>query len=231
MEERQLSTKISIEDIIKYPFEICNDFQYSLDDIIQEFQIDEYNFDYQKMDTSLFLVKNIYNNPHDSDEQSYRKLLFFKNKPCCIFGYTGDRGTSYVDFFNKEIAKELYEYFLTLSINQPYDKVSILPQTVDLSDRYSILVQDSIDKDIYCHISNPKWSYVFGTNMKNLCYMDETTQLIVPVEFVEWVGGKKQSYEETPEEQKIVYRRNGVKFTAGYESFLIKCKGNEETTI
>lgn len=231
MEERLLTADITIEDILNYPFKTEKVDVWELGKIMEEFQMDTYHIDEERFDPSLFILKKIYNNPHDSDEQSYRKLLYFNGEPNCIYGYTGDRGDTFLEFFSKEVAKELYEYLMTLNNAAPYDRVSILDKNVKLGDRYTLLIQDMVDKDIYCHILSPKWSYVFGTNMKNLCFMDEDTQLIVPVEFVEWVGGKKQSWEEKPEEQKIVYKRNGVKFSAGYEKFLIKCETDETTTI
>jgi hypothetical protein len=189
--------KIKVSELLKYSFdEIPFDGCWQLENILSELQIDSYNI---IVDNSLFKIKKIYDNPHGSDESSYRCLLFFKDKFCCLYGYTGDRGTSTVEFASDEMAKELRDYFLDLE--QP--KYSIIDDEIVLSDNYTTFFEHQ--GDFFYHIQTPRWSGAFDKRNTNMFYLADTEgNDLKPCVFVRYKTEIKNSWDEKTPDDKII---------------------------
>ena len=190
-----MATKIKVSDLIKHPFkEIICDGYWDIQHILSELNINEYNL--KGFDPNLFKIREIYDNPHQSDECSYRRLIFFRDKFCCLYGYTGDRGTSTVEFANKEIAEELRMYLATLE----QISYSILDEEVILSDHYTTFVQDDDNGEFYYNIQNPEWGGNFSNKAENVYYVGDNNKLthcmFIRTKF------KRRGYEQIPPEDK-----------------------------
>ncbi len=216
----KISTKIKLSELINYPFEEINfDGAYEFEYILSKLNIISYEVDNEKLDKTLFKIKNIYDNPHYSDENSYRYLLYFKDRFCCLYGYTGDRGTSTVEFASNEIAIELRNYFLSL-IETEY---SIIDEEFVLSDNYTNFFE--LGGKYYYHINNPRCSYCFHEEDDNLFYNKEDN--LEPCKFLRYKT-KKQYWEARGLEDKIIIVRlnDGTEVEAQYNEllFLVKTK-------
>ena len=163
--------RIKLEKLLSHTFkEITCDTEYDIQHVTAEFRLRSDYF--EGFDATLFKIKEIYNNPHDSDESSYRRLLYFKNKFCCVFGYTGDRGYTFVEFANREIANELRQYMESL-LPEEYNINIIKDDEVELSDQYTTFVQDDEDGNLYYIIKNPAWGGNFDANDTNMYYAED----------------------------------------------------------
>lgn len=216
---------VKLADLLKYPFkEVPFDGYWDIDHILTELRIDTYNLQ-GEINKSLFNIKKIYDNPHDSDESSYRYLLYFRGKFCCLYGYTGDRGTSTVEFASKEMAKELRNYFLNLEDIT----CSIIDEEFDLSDHYTTFFPH--EGDFFFHIQSPRWSGNFNEHAKNMFYIADTEgNDLKPCTFVKYKTGRMQSWEEkTPDDKIIIVKlSDGTEIEAGYHQliFLVETEPN-----
>lgn len=218
--------QIKLSTLLSYPFiEIPFTGHWDIDHILTELNIDTYNID-GEIDLTLFKIKKIYDNPHDSDESSYRYLLYFNDKFCCLYGYTGDRGTSTVEFASNEMAIELRNYFFSLT--KP--TFSIIDDEFDLSDHYTTFFEHQ--GDFYYHIQSPRWSGKFHERTKNMFYVaDADGYDLKPCTFVRYKTGRMQSWEEkTPDDKIIIVKlEDGTEIEAKYNELIFLVETSEPT--
>ena len=168
----------------------------------------------------MFEIKKIYNNPGGSDEQSYRNLLFFKDKFCCIYGYTGDKGYSNLRFASEEQHKILKEYFVSLIEGRYNNEVLYLDENIEinsLSDQYTKVIK--IDNALYYNVENPQWSGVWGNN-NNMYYMNDDNELIK----CKFVRFKTNCYRNIfdDESKKMIIEIDGIEVESDYNRIIVK---------
>jgi hypothetical protein len=129
---------------------LCAEFE----KLINDLNIDYLDLDSEKFNSKLFTYKVIYDNPHNSDEQSYRYILFFEGDACCIYGYTGDRGDFYSKYFSKKRYLKLYNYFTSLLDFT----IDIIENEEELSDSYTNSF--ILNEILYSNLTNLDWSFV-----------------------------------------------------------------------
>jgi len=182
---------------------------WDLETIIEELRLDYYNLDSDKFEKDLFEIREIYNNPHQSDENSYRSMLFFGGEFNCVFGYTGDRGSNFLEFKDLESFNKLYNYLLSLSREDRSDLISS-KNYIDLSDDYTnVLV---LDGDLYYNLKSPKWGY-YDKN-KPLYELLSDTEL-VEVKFKRYKTDKS-SWQEKDDDKFIIVEKSGEEVEIPY---------------
>ena len=208
----KISVNLAALKLMNLP--IVNHDLYTFDKLIEDFQLSYFDIDESQFNKTKFIVYEIYDNPHDSDESSYRYLVQFEGKPNCIMGYTGDRGTFYCKFFSKNEGIKLHAYFssiMTLSLN-----FEVLEEDEDLSDSYT--VPGIIDGHLYYHIRSPKNA---GINTKKPLYRLEDDESITPLEFVRFKT-KKQSWEEKEGDRFIIAKIDNKEVEVPYYRLITK---------
>ncbi len=214
-----MKNTISIKQLLRYPLkEVPLDGLWEIEHIIESFNLSLYSLSEEKLDKSLFKIRNIYDNPHKSDERSYRSLLFFRGEFCCLFGYTGDRGRSTIEFSSQEKAVELFSY---LSLLQEIEFPVISEDEYDISDDYTTFCEE--DGVFYYIIDNAKWSCSFGKNMNsdNMLYVDDSGNMH-KAKFIKFKTDK-MSWEENPEDKFILIElENNKQIEAPYYRVIFK---------
>ena len=198
-----MNTNIKLKDLLNYPFkETTLDGLWELEHVINELGFEVYSLNTENLDRSLFKIRIIYDNPHQSDESSYRYLLFFKNEFCCLYGYTGDRGRPCVRWASKEKANEFCLYLH--SLEDRYEKLVVITaeEVIDISDDYTTFSEK--DGIFYYSIDNPQWSFRFRGKVVDLTvyYMDENETLHQAL-FVK-LKTNKESYHENLEDKFMI---------------------------
>ncbi len=203
---------VELADILNYdlkaiPFEGW----YSIEHVMEALDVSYYDINTEKIDKSLFLIKEIYDNPHESDEQSYRNLLFFRNKFCCIFGKSGDRGGIIVEFASNEIANELRFYLLSLE-EKTYSIIN--ENEIDLSDDYTFFFEK--DGVFYYMIKKPKCSYCFGKDTDLHYIRDKSGNDLVKCKFISFKNDKRNWEEDEDDKFMNIKLETGEKIQAKY---------------
>lgn len=212
--------EIEVKKLIVYPFkekEVCF---YDLEYIAEELNVPFFDMSESLFDETQFKIKVIYDNPHDSDECSYRNMLFFNGEFICIFGYTGDRGYNYVSFANYDVANKLRNYFHSL-IQVGDLHVDILDESVDISDQYTTFVD--FGGEFYYQIKSPRWSFCLSPKVDNLYYIpsyDEST--LLKAEFVRWKH-KNESSCSYEEKNDMILKVDGVEVESDSIRVVFKC--------
>lgn len=210
--------EIEIKKLAAYPFKKLKNIDlYNLEYICEDLGVSFYELNNHRFNPEIFDIREIYDNPHDSDESSYRYIMFFRGVFTCIYGYTGDRGSSYIGYANKEVADELRNYLFTLKNDDGLPSINLLKDVVNLSDRYTQLVE--FEDGFYYHINSPRWSYCFETNVNNLYYIENDK--VIKTEFVRWKHPKLNSWEK--EGNHMIIKVDGKETETDGSNLVFKC--------
>lgn len=152
-------------------------------------------------------------------------MLFFKGEFACLYGYTGDRGSSTVLFASKEQKLVIRAYFESL-LEDSNDNSDIIEEELNLTDSYTVFFEQ--DDEYYYHINSPYWSYSFNPDVKNLYYIEDDDSF-TPVEFVQFkINPHTSLYSgETfkSENQFMTLKKTGgYKFEVPFERVIFKVK-------
>ncbi len=207
--------KIKIKDLLNFNLPKIEIDLWTFSHLLEEWNINYYDINQDKFDTLKFKGFILYDNSSDSDEQSYRYLIYFEDKPCCVIGYTGDRGTFYSYFFSQEIALSLNNYFLSI-INDDNKLFELIEDDIDLSDSYTKLIV--INGELYNYITSPKWTFI---NTKKPMFRLEDDETLTPIKFIKFKSDKP-SWQEKEEDSFMIVECKGEEVEVPYHRILFK---------